>query len=566
MDERIGHRINLTDVSFLLPVRIDSPERYKNLLLLLRYLNQYVDTQIYILEADSSPKIFARLLKPEVHYYFVEDSREKFHRTYYINQLAWKTQSPYICICDADVIIPVSQLEETVEFLRNEYAYVLPYDGSLVATEEKEKTAFLETLNPGVFVVKVVWEHVCGGAIFLNRKNFIQAGMSNEHITSWGPDDVEQRKRMEILGFSMTQVAGPLFHLWHPRGINSSYENQEERLRLTEEYLKVASSGKVELQQYINTWTWCKESKKDRQVPVSAAIQLGDVLVEYNENDFGIKKGLVGAAWVYLVLNERYGQEKYRIKALKLLEEVGQKFRKEIPEGKIGIAWTVGLMRNRYAIPESLGQLCCSVERWLFHSLKAPGQIRLEGKDSILLVGWYYYSLLTGTCQGHYHSMYYKECLVFVIDQVYDTIVSKREIAIKYLGQALLLANRLKFVGVNSLKTEKICVEARDKIRKYLNKQERLLEEDGWGLFALCAEVQERKDVDQYPELIEWCVKYWEQGASKCVDPQMVWIRRELGKMVGIEYKAKHVLKNDVFSRLVALEVPLTWLYGCLFI
>ena len=167
-----------------------------------------------------------------------------------------------------------------------------------MVTGEQEKAAFLEALDPDVFNVKVVWEHVCVGAIFLNRKDFIQAGMSNEHITSWGPDDAEQKKRMEILGYSMVRVAGPLFHLWHPRGINSSYGNQEERLRLTEEYLKVASSGKVELQQYISTWGWCKESRKDRQIPVFAAIQSGDVTVECYENDFGIKKGLVGAAWV----------------------------------------------------------------------------------------------------------------------------------------------------------------------------------------------------------------------------------------------------------------------------
>lgn len=189
----------------------------------------------------------------------------------------------------------------------------------------------------------------------------------------------------------------------------------------------------------------------------------------------------MGAAWVYLALNERYGQNKYKTKALEWLEEVEQKFREEIPEGKIGIAWAVGLMRNKYAIPESLDRLCSSVEQWLFRYLKVPGQIRLEGEDNILLAGWYYYSLLTGICRGHYHSVYYKEYLVFVIDQVYDIVVNKKGMTVKYWGKALLLADRLKFLGVNPLKTEKICVEAREKIRKHLNKQERLLEEDGWG-------------------------------------------------------------------------------------
>ena len=74
----------------------------------------------------------------------------------------------------------------------------------------------------------------------------------------------------------------------------------------------------------------------------------------------------MGAAWVYLVLNERYGQDKYKTKALEWLEKVERKFREEIPEGKIGIAWAFGLMRNRYAVPESFDRLCGSVDRWLF--------------------------------------------------------------------------------------------------------------------------------------------------------------------------------------------------------
>ena len=106
-------------------------------------------------------------------------------------------------------------------------------------------------LDYQVFRQRVDGDYVCGGAIFLNRQDFIRAGMSNEHITSWGQDDTELKKRMEVLGYSMAEVEGAIIHLPHPRGENSAYRDADNRKRLTEEYLKVAAMGKVELLQYI---------------------------------------------------------------------------------------------------------------------------------------------------------------------------------------------------------------------------------------------------------------------------------------------------------------------------
>lgn len=562
MSVAFNRRINLSDVSFLLPVRIDSAERYKNLLLLLRYLNLYTDTHIFVLEADKAPKISGHLFKSGVHYSFIEDSQEKFHRTHYINQLTWQTDSPYICICDADVIIPLLQLEETVNLLRAGYSYVLPYDIFLTTTDEEEKALFLKTLDCGVFKTGIVWKYACGGAIFLNRADFIRAGMSNEHITSWGPDDVEQKKRMEILGFSMMSVKGPLLHLWHPRGVNSSYENPEERIRLTEEYVRVASCGRAELLQYIDTWKWCKIAFPVRCEPES--------VLKYNENDCSLTHGLIGAAFVYLCLSRYGSEEEYRIKAVGLLEQANAMLQEELPEGKIGIAWAVGMMQNKYAVPAYLGQICQRVEHWLFGHLKATDGVKREGCDGMLLVGWYYYCLLTGLCPRHYHPVFYKEFLIFVIDQIYDQVfseskdISVEKLSPKYLGQVLLLAERLMFLGVNTLKTERLCIKAWDKAFAYLNVGETYRPEDGWLLFALLSGAEERKDEEQFSKIVGRCVSYLEQCDGKDSDPRMRWIRNTLYKKTGSEPEGVTGVGDDFFSMLVALEVPSEWLYAWL--
>lgn len=97
-------------------------------------------------------------------------------------------------------------------------------------------------------------EHACGGALMVNRKAFIRAGMYNEYLTSWGLDDIEQKKRLEILDYPYSVIPGPLFHLYHIRSINSGYQDDEERIKLMEEYIRITSIDKKELQNHIQDW------------------------------------------------------------------------------------------------------------------------------------------------------------------------------------------------------------------------------------------------------------------------------------------------------------------------
>jgi predicted glycosyltransferase involved in capsule biosynthesis len=61
--------------------------------------------------------------------------------------------------------------------------------------------------------------------------------MENENFYGWGVEDDERVKRMEVLGFSINRVQGPMFHLWHPRGKNSWYASKEAELRNSQEFL-----------------------------------------------------------------------------------------------------------------------------------------------------------------------------------------------------------------------------------------------------------------------------------------------------------------------------------------
>ena len=82
--------------------------------------------------------------------------------------------------------------------------------------------------------------------------------MENEKFYGWGPEDGERLKRWKILEMRLMRVKGPMFHLFHPRGINSMFKSEQSRTELLGELERIGGMTKRELEQEISTWTWVK--------------------------------------------------------------------------------------------------------------------------------------------------------------------------------------------------------------------------------------------------------------------------------------------------------------------
>ena len=95
-----------------------------------------------------------------------------------------------------------------------------------------------------------------GGAFFVNRNLYLQLGGENEFFYGWGCEDLERYKRLEILCQPVYRVAGPLYHLYHPRKENSWYQNEMLELSNRQEFLKVCGMSCEELKQYVQSWKW----------------------------------------------------------------------------------------------------------------------------------------------------------------------------------------------------------------------------------------------------------------------------------------------------------------------
>lgn len=87
-----------------------------------------------------------------------------------------------------------------------------------------------------------------GGAVFADRVKYINAGMENEKHYGWGNEDYDRFYRFVGLNYKIQRVNVPLFHLCHPRGINSQYRSKMFEQISTDEKNKIENCSKEEIE------------------------------------------------------------------------------------------------------------------------------------------------------------------------------------------------------------------------------------------------------------------------------------------------------------------------------
>lgn len=255
-------KIDLTDVTFLFAVRIDSVERVENIRAVVTYLSRCCDTTILLMEADAERSgLLAQYLPDSVDALFTEDHDETFNKVKSVNKLVRKVQTPYVAVWDADVIVQPAQLYRSVKQLRTkQVAFSYPYDGRFLDTGIQNRIAFINSydirfLEKRSDKMRLPYtSNACGGAFFAHRETYIVAGLENENLKGWGPDDGERLTRWRTLQLKIGRVKGPMFHLSHPRGMNSQFRSEDHKDSFYGEIERIKQMSKSELIQEIRTW------------------------------------------------------------------------------------------------------------------------------------------------------------------------------------------------------------------------------------------------------------------------------------------------------------------------
>ncbi len=213
----------LMDVTFIIPVMYDHPDRAKNLDISKRFINTHFLTNIIVGEINTSQ------MQADVRF----DYGGKFHRTKALNELTRMAKTPYVVNLDADVVVPPFQLLKMVCELRSGADIVYPYDGTFAGVERKHFTAVKDDLNLPALrgenwrgFGEARFKSV-GGVVGYNKQSFLDAGGENENFISYSPEDQERFWRFNLLGLKVMRIDGPLFHLDHFRGPDSTMRNPD---------------------------------------------------------------------------------------------------------------------------------------------------------------------------------------------------------------------------------------------------------------------------------------------------------------------------------------------------
>jgi hypothetical protein len=253
---RESYKIPLKDVTFTIPVYFDHPFRKENLDLICYLLLNSFETQLIVSEQGGNKFKYVESWAT-----YMVHAGNVFHRTKMLNDMCNRAGTPYVANWDADVIVAPMQVLLAVEALRNGADMAYPYDGGFARMPRLEwfpklqKSFDIGVVGNTFFKGRDPSENSSGGAVLWNKEAFIDAGMENEYMVSFGPEDGERLDRAKKLGYRVERIQGPLFHMNHHVGPNSSPKNPYFNANVIEQK-KVFSMSASELRAYVDTWPW----------------------------------------------------------------------------------------------------------------------------------------------------------------------------------------------------------------------------------------------------------------------------------------------------------------------
>ena len=238
---------DLMDVTILFPVRLDTIERLENTLAATQFLASAFETNIMVSEYFAyNNGLLERLLGNSIRYTFHEDHDPILYRTKFLNEMTQTVKTPIVAIWDTDAIAPKNQVLKAMEMLRNgEADFVYPYESYFFDTTPLLRKLYLERMDIDVLEqntkkMKAMYPpNPVGGAFMANRQTYVDAGLENENFYGWGLEDGERYYRWLNLGYKVKRIPGPLFHLSHGRGINSTFHNPDQPMAKRKEIIKV---------------------------------------------------------------------------------------------------------------------------------------------------------------------------------------------------------------------------------------------------------------------------------------------------------------------------------------
>lgn len=262
---------NLKDTTFIIPLRIESEDRMRNVITSLCYLLSNFDTNIIVKEGDASSVFLHHVLPqvkefldvddiPSLTHVFEDTSVSEFHRTRYLNEMTHMATTKVVVNYDCDIILPLeSYIKAQGMIVDGPSDVVYPYGfGNYARMAQVDDETVSEFLTDGFSIDLLESKSAVNNARFgfcqfFDREVYISGGGENEKFIAYAPEDEERAYRFSTLGYKVDRIDEVVYHLEHSRTPNSWYNNPHmaNNFALWEDLQKM---NKQELIQYYNLY------------------------------------------------------------------------------------------------------------------------------------------------------------------------------------------------------------------------------------------------------------------------------------------------------------------------
>ena len=273
--------IDLKNCTFIIPIRIESEDRMRNVVTVLAYLLKNFDTKVIVKEVDVE-SVYEDQVLPQIEdflgdninnltHVFEKSDDPVFYRMKILNEMIDMADTMVIANYDCDVLFKKETYVESVEMIMDGFDLVYPYGFG-----NYQKQVFIDDDGVSEFINEDfdfevldkksrMYDAQYGHVQFVNRKSYILAGMENENFRGSSPEDKERFYRFDKMGYSVGRIDDIVYHLEHSRGANSwpnsvqgnpymkqNFDEWEKIQKMTGNQLRLYYSNQEYLKKYAN--------------------------------------------------------------------------------------------------------------------------------------------------------------------------------------------------------------------------------------------------------------------------------------------------------------------------
>jgi len=270
--------VDLSNATFIIPLRIESADRMRNIITLLCFLLSNFDTNIIVKEVDSEP-VFEENVLPQIKEFIGNDINlihifEKsddpvFYRMHILNEMLAMSKTDVVINYDCDVLMPVETYVNAYESILNGACDVVyPYGNGNFQKQVHVTDEIVSDFLNNDFDLSIldkssqVSTSDFGWVQFFNRSVYIEGGMENENFRGSSPEDKERFFRFTTLEYKVRRIDNWIYHLEHSRGANSwpeSIRGNPYMMQNFEVWNHLQTLNKQKLKEYYSNQDYLKK-------------------------------------------------------------------------------------------------------------------------------------------------------------------------------------------------------------------------------------------------------------------------------------------------------------------